>query len=132
MLMQFILLLLSCGVLIHIFFGNVHFSVSDAGYIDVQGYVHVLSRTDDVMNVAGHRLSSGGLEEVVARHPSVAECAVIAVPDDIKGHIPVGFAILKNTNSKAEKDIQAEVIKSVSGINEQRTRQCANQIDIFF
>ncbi|WP_425569569.1 AMP-binding enzyme, partial [Pseudonocardia yuanmonensis] len=67
----------------------------DGGRIDSDGYVFVMGRTDDVINVAGHRLSTGGMEEVLASHPDVAECAVIGVADQMKGQIPRGFVVLK-------------------------------------
>jgi propionyl-CoA synthetase len=64
--------------------------------VDEDGYISVLSRTDDVLNVAGHRLSSGQLEEVLAAHPSIAECAVVALPDELRGSMPLGIAVLKS------------------------------------
>ena len=70
-----------------------YYKTADAGYIDEDGYVFVMSRTDDIINVAGHRLSTGGIEEVVASHPDVAECAVIGVADGLKGHVPAGFVL---------------------------------------
>ena len=72
-----------------------HYSTADAGYVDDDGYVFVMSRTDDVINTAGHRLSTGAMEEVLASHPDVAECAVFGVADDLKGQVPIGFAVLK-------------------------------------
>ncbi len=71
-----------------------YYTTSDAGYIDADGYAYVMARTDDVINVAGHRLSTGQMEEVVARHKDVAECAVVGVADDMKGQIPAGFIVL--------------------------------------
>ena len=68
---------------------------ADAGYKDEQGYLWIMSRTDDVINVAGHRLSTGIIEEVLAAHPNVAECAVVGVADEIKGEVPMGFVVLK-------------------------------------
>ncbi len=68
---------------------------ADAGLKDEDGYLSVMSRTDDIINVAGHRLSTGGMEEVLASHPDVAECAVIGAADDIKGQVPLGFVVLK-------------------------------------
>ncbi|HOW99964.1 MAG TPA: propionyl-CoA synthetase, partial [Deltaproteobacteria bacterium] len=85
----------------------------DAGYIDAEGYGWVMSRIDDIINVAGHRLSTGGMEEVVARHPDVAECAVIGVEDQLKGQVPVGFVVLKAGVSKREDDVQKEVVGMV-------------------
>jgi propionyl-CoA synthetase len=71
------------------------YKTGDAGFIDEEGYVYVMTRTDDVINVAGHRLSTGAMEEVLASHPDVAECAVIGVADDLKGQVPLGFLVLK-------------------------------------
>src|SRR5690606_3774098 len=68
-----------------------YYNCADAGHIDDDGYVHVMSRTDDVINVAGHRLSTGAMEEVLASHPDVAECAVCGVADELKGEVPLGF-----------------------------------------
>lgn len=73
-----------------------HYTAGDAGVIDKEGRVHVMSRIDDIINVAGHRLSTGQMEQVVATHPAVAECAVIGVPDELKGEIPMAFVVLKN------------------------------------
>jgi hypothetical protein len=67
----------------------------DAGYMDDDGYLFVMSRIDDIINVAGHRLSTGGMEEVLAAHPDVAECAVIGVADQLKGELPLGLVVLK-------------------------------------
>ena len=72
-----------------------YYLTADAGYIDDDGYVFVMSRTDDVINIAGHRLSTGAMEEVLASHPDVAECAVVGVADELKGQVPIGFAVLK-------------------------------------
>src|SRR5262249_37382608 len=68
---------------------------ADAGYKDDEGYLYVMSRIDDIINVAGHRLSTGAIEEVIAGHGDVAECAVVGVADTIKGEVPVGFVVLK-------------------------------------
>ena len=72
-----------------------YYKTADGGYIDEDGYVFVMGRTDDIINVAGHRLSTGGMEEVLASHPDVAECAVIGVNDALKGQVPCGFVVLK-------------------------------------
>ena len=85
----------------------------DAGYIDDDGYIFVMSRTDDVINVAGHRLSTGAIEEVLAAHEDVAECAVIGVADELKGQLPVGFLVLKAGVEHAEADIVADVVRMV-------------------
>ena len=72
-----------------------YYKTSDAGFIDEDGYIFVMGRTDDIINVAGHRLSTGGMEEVLAAHRDVAECAVIGVKDELKGECPCGFVVLK-------------------------------------
>jgi propionyl-CoA synthetase len=72
------------------------YKTADAGYIDGDGYLWIMSRTDDIINVAGHRLSTGALEEVLASHPAIAECAVVGVADEIKGEVPVGLVVLKS------------------------------------
>ena len=90
-----------------------YYKTADAGFIDEDGYVFVMSRTDDIINVAGHRLSTGGMEEVVAGHPDVAECAVIGVSDDLKGEIPMGLLVLNAGVDRPHHDIVAEVIQMV-------------------
>ncbi len=82
----------------------------DAGYIDDDGYLWIMSRTDDIINVAGHRLSTGAMEEVLASHPDVAECAVVGVADEIKGEVPVGFIVLKSGVARFQKRIVDELI----------------------
>ena len=72
-----------------------YYKTADAGFKDEDGYIHVMGRTDDIINVAGHRLSTGGMEEVLAAHPDVAECAVIGIADALKGEVPCGFIVLK-------------------------------------
>ncbi len=84
-----------------------YYKTADAGYIDDEGYVYVMSRTDDIINVAGHRLSTGAMEEVLANHPDVAECAVMGVEDQLKGQVPLGFLVL---NAGVTRD-HAEIIK---------------------
>ena len=86
-------------------------STADAGIIDADGYVFVMGRTDDVINVAGHRLSTGGMEEVVALHPAVAECAVIGVADTVKGEVPCAFVVLKD--GCVAGDVAVEVVRLV-------------------
>jgi propionyl-CoA synthetase len=86
-----------------------HYETADAGYIDEDGYVFVMARTDDIINTAGHRLSTGAIEEVLAAHPDVAECAVIGVADELKGQIPIGFLVLKAGVHRQETDIVGEV-----------------------
>jgi propionyl-CoA synthetase len=85
----------------------------DAGYRDAEGYFYVMSRVDDIINVAGHRLSTGGIEEVLAGHADVAECAVIGAADELKGEVPVGFVVLKAGVSRPERDIVAELVERV-------------------
>ena len=82
--------------------------------MDGDGYVHVLARTDDVINVAGHRLSTGHLEECLASHPLVAECAIVGVRDELKGQLPVGLIVLTNTAAPdAGPQVVADVVASV-------------------
>ena len=86
---------------------------ADAGYRDEDGYLFIMSRTDDIINVAGHRLSTGGMEEILAGHPDVAECAVIGVTDDLKGQVPLGFVVLKAGAERSEGELVAELVKRV-------------------
>jgi len=88
-----------------------YYETGDAGYIDDNGYVFVMARTDDVINVAGHRLSTGAMEEVLADHPDVAECAVIGVADQMKGQLPLGFLVLNSGVTRSESEIVAEAIQ---------------------
>ncbi len=90
-----------------------YYQTGDAGLVDDDGYLHVMTRTDDIINVAGHRLSTGGMEEVLASHPDVAECAVIGVADDLKGQVPLGFLVLKDGVAKPHDQIVAEVVAMV-------------------
>ena len=89
------------------------YETGDAGYIDDNGYVFVMARTDDVINVAGHRLSTGGMEEVLADHPDVAECAVIGIADAMKGQLPLGMLVLNAGVTRDPADITAEAIQHV-------------------
>ncbi len=93
-------------------FPGYYFS-GDGGYKDEEGYVYITGRVDDVINVAGHRLSTAEMEEVVASHSSVAECAVIGINDDLKGQIPLGLAVTKTGNEIAESVIQGEIVQDV-------------------
>ena len=86
------------------------YSTSDAGFLDDDGYVFVMGRTDDIINVAGHRLSTGGMEEVIASHPDVAECAVIGVKDALKGEVPCGFVVLKAGERRPHEVIEKELV----------------------
>ena len=90
-----------------------YYKTADAGYIDEAGYVYVMSRTDDIINVAGHRLSTGGMEEVLSAHPDVAECAVIGVADQLKGQLPLGFLVLKSGVDRDHQEIVKEVVQMV-------------------
>ncbi|RMD60563.1 MAG: propionyl-CoA synthetase [Alphaproteobacteria bacterium] len=90
-----------------------YYETGDAGYIDEDGYVFVMARTDDIINVAGHRLSTGAMEEVLASHPDVAECAVIGVHDTLKGQLPLGFLVLNAGVARPEAQIVAEVVQLV-------------------
>ena len=90
-----------------------YYKTSDAGYKDEDGYVFVMGRTDDIINVAGHRLSTGGMEEILASHPDVAECAVLGVKDPIKGEVPCGFLVLKAGVKRAPAEIEKEIIALV-------------------
>ena len=90
-----------------------YYDTSDAGVIDADGYITVLGRTDDIINVAGHRLSTGGMEAVLAGHPDVAECAVIGIRDALKGEVPCGFVVLKARVDRAPEDIERELVAKV-------------------
>jgi propionyl-CoA synthetase len=90
-----------------------YYETGDAGYLDEDGYVYVMARTDDIINVAGHRLSTGAMEEVLASHPDVAECAVMGVADDLKGQLPVGCVVLKAGVDRPADEIVAEVVQMV-------------------
>jgi propionyl-CoA synthetase len=85
----------------------------DAGYRDDDGYLYIMSRVDDIINVAGHRLSTGAMEEVLAGHPDVAECAVVGVADDIKGEVPVGFVVTKAGVAKPDGDLMKELVERI-------------------
>ncbi len=90
-----------------------YYKTGDAGYVDADGYVFVMTRTDDIINVAGHRLSTGGIEEVLANHPDVAECAVIGVADEIKGQVPLGLLVLKAGAGREPEKVAREVVQMV-------------------
>ena len=90
-----------------------YYKTADAGFVDEDGYLYIMGRTDDIINVAGHRLSTGGMEEVIASHPDVAECAVIGVKDEIKGEQPCGFVVLKSGVNRPPVEIEKEVVKLV-------------------
>ena len=86
------------------------YKTADAGFKDDDGYIFVMGRTDDIINVAGHRLSTGGMEEVLAAHPDVAECAVLGIKDELKGEVPCGFVVLKSGVNRPPTEIEKECI----------------------
>jgi len=90
-----------------------YYKTADAGFMDEDGYVFVMGRTDDIINVAGHRLSTGGMEEILASHPDVAECAVLGIKDAIKGEVPCGFLVLKAGVGRSPAEIEKEIVKLV-------------------
>ncbi len=90
-----------------------YYETSDGGYIDKDGYVFVMGRMDDVINIAGHRLSTGAMEEVISTHPDVAECAVIGTNDQLKGQLPLGLFVLKEGVERDPEDIKADLVKMV-------------------
>jgi propionyl-CoA synthetase len=90
-----------------------YYLTGDAGFKDDDGYVYIMSRVDDIINVAGHRLSTGGMEEVLASHPDIAECAVVGVADQLKGEVPVGFVVTKAGVNRPEAEIVAELVQKV-------------------
>ncbi|MCZ6798822.1 MAG: AMP-binding protein, partial [Gammaproteobacteria bacterium] len=90
-----------------------YFNTGDGGYMDDDGYLFIMGRVDDVINVAGHRLSTGEMEEIIAKHPMVAECAVIGRHDDLKGQLPMGFVLLKDSAQASNEQIVEELIAMV-------------------
>jgi propionyl-CoA synthetase len=90
-----------------------YYKTADAGYRDADGYLFIMGRTDDIINIAGHRLSTGAMEEVLASHPDVAECAVIGVADALKGQVPVGLVVLKAGVARAEDELVRELVARV-------------------
>lgn len=90
-----------------------YYNTSDAGFVDQDGYLFIMGRTDDIINVAGHRLSTGGMEEVLASHPDVAECAVIGIKDALKGEQPCGFIVLKAGVNRLPTEIEKEIVALV-------------------
>jgi propionyl-CoA synthetase len=90
-----------------------YYLTGDAGYIDEEGYVYIMARIDDIINVAGHRLSTGGMEEVLAAHPAVAECAVIGVSDQLKGEVPLGLVVLKSGVERPKEELAKELVQMV-------------------
>ncbi len=92
-----------------------YYLTGDGGFVDEDGYLFIMGRTDDVINVAGHRLSTGAMEEVIAAHPDVAECAVIAVRDSLKGHVPRAFVVLKAGAATGPEQLRDEIVAEVRG-----------------
>jgi propionyl-CoA synthetase len=90
-----------------------YYKTADAGYLDDEGYLYVMSRTDDIINTSGHRLSTGSMEEVLASHQAVAECAVVGVKDAVKGEVPLGFIVLKAGVDQAPSEIERECVALV-------------------
>lgn len=90
-----------------------YYKTADAGFIDDDGYLFIMARTDDIINVAGHRLSTGGMEEVLAEHPDVAECAVIGIADTMKGQVPCGFVVLNAGVTRDPAELEREVVAQV-------------------
>jgi len=90
-----------------------HYFTSDGGYRDEDGYTFIMGRVDDVINVAGHRLSTGEMEEIIAQHPDVAECAVFGVHDALKGQLPLGLVVLKSGANRDETDIKIELVRMI-------------------
>ncbi|MCO5161924.1 MAG: propionyl-CoA synthetase [Mesorhizobium sp.] len=90
-----------------------YYKTADAGYLDEDGYLFIMARTDDIINVAGHRLSTGAMEEVVASHPDVAECAVIGVADEMKGQLPLGFVVLSAGVKRDPAEVEKEIVALV-------------------
>ena len=90
-----------------------YYQTGDAGFVDEDGYLYIMSRTDDLINVAGHRLSTGGMEEILASHPDVAECAVIGVADPLKGQAPLGLVVLYADSGRTEAEIVPELVQAV-------------------
>jgi propionyl-CoA synthetase len=85
------------------------YKTGDAGYRDADGYFYIMSRTDDIINVAGHRLSTGAMEEVLSSHQDVAECAAIGIKDDLKGQVPCGFVVLKAGVDREPAEVEQEI-----------------------
>jgi len=90
-----------------------YYQTYDAGHIDDDGYIWIMSRTDDIINVAGHRLSTGAIEEVLSEHQSVAECAVLGIADKLKGQLPIGLVVLKSGVDKDNDTISKECVQMV-------------------
>ncbi|WP_420826850.1 AMP-binding enzyme, partial [Chromatium okenii] len=89
------------------------YDTSDGGFIDEDGYVFIMGRVDDVINVAGHRLSTGEMEEVIGDHAAVAECAVVGIHDELKGELPVAFVVLKDGADIEQEQLEKELVKRI-------------------
>ena len=92
-----------------------YYATSDAGIIDEDGYVFIMSRTDDIINVAGHRLSTGAMEEVIASHPDIAECAVVGKADPLKGQMPLGLFVTNDGAARDQQELEGELVQLVRG-----------------
>lgn len=103
-----------------------YYHTGDGGYLDEDGFVYIMGRTDDVINVSGHRLSTGEMEDLVARHAAVAECAVIGVHDDIKGQVPLALVVLKDGAGIVESQLLVDLVASVR--EEIGALACFNQV----
>ena len=90
-----------------------YYKTADAGYKDEDGYLYIMARTDDIINVAGHRLSTGAMEEAIATHRDVAECAVVGIADEMKGQVPAGFIVLSSGVTREAAEIEREVVSIV-------------------
>ena len=90
-----------------------YYKTADAGFMDEDGYLYIMSRTDDIINVAGHRLSTGAMEEVLSSHPDVAECAVLGIADPLKGQVPCGFVVLKSNIARQSGEVEKDCIRMV-------------------
>ena len=90
-----------------------YYDTGDAGYYDSDGYFHIMSRVDDIINTAGHRLSTGEMEEIIMKNPKIAEAIVIGVNDELKGEVPVGFVTLKSGQKADPKQIEKEIVKLI-------------------
>jgi propionyl-CoA synthetase len=90
-----------------------YYFTGDGGYYDSDGYIYIMGRVDDVINVAGHRLSTGAMEEIISQHPDVAECAVVGAADSFKGQLPLGFVVLKSGVQRDPNDIVNDLVRMV-------------------
>lgn len=90
-----------------------YYSTGDGGHLDEDGYIYIMGRIDDVINVAGHRLSTGEMEEIIANHPAIAECAVVGIQDELKGQVPIGLVVLKDGAKVEHGDLQSELVQTI-------------------